>query len=588
MRAVKKIKQVGKKAVSSKSAKKQAKKTPNLRQKEKDWYEKEIEIPVKIVRAANIKRAYFKASKPEFLNLANVAAICYSENFICKERNEWLRESANIFAGRRKKSFIRQFAGWLKAAGSAVLILALLVGQTFAVSGFEAHIINVTAHICGEQSEIRSMGYWKNHSEVYSQLLPQMLGGIGSEDQLIENQTEVDQVFGAADSVMRNKLKKQLLTMKFNIAYFSIGDYLVEAENKTLSQLVVEADNLLAQDPPPLDIILENLKDLLESVNILEKIRFCAVPTPTPSPTPTPTPSPTPTPECPCPPSNDCNNVVVNNAGDAAVSNDIRVAAGTGLNVAAGNSGGNEDIVSTGNATAASVLINVVNTGITDICNCQNSSDNHKDNHSGEKCKENNKSNRNARGGRDSKFELNENAGGGNEASDILGRITDGSGNIAGQNGDIEATASEILPEPPTEENLSETEIVTDAAAVLEGEGEEASLLPPAIDPDDSEFDSENIDITESAGAETEALADESNSLDFENSGEEADSLPLDDFVLAWIFPSLLATKRRRRIITRVFFQTARFQVRLPRAEAGYRNLITLIFYEQKTFYRKR
>jgi hypothetical protein len=63
--------------------------------------------------------------------------------------------------------------------------------------------------------------------------------------------------------------------MKFNIANFGIGDYLVESQGKTLNQIVAEADNLLIQDPVPPDSVLETMKDILDGFNTLEKIKFC-------------------------------------------------------------------------------------------------------------------------------------------------------------------------------------------------------------------------------------------------------------------------------------------------------------------------
>jgi len=275
-----KLKSGEKIATMLKPAKKTARKTPNVRLK--NYYEEEIEIPVKIVRTAAISRAKKTPVRPKLLRSENADLICQAQDFIFIQRDEWLKTCKKTFLGK------------IRTAISTMLIFGLITGQALSVFGYEAKIINVTARICGQQSEVRSMGYWKTHPETYSGILPQTLGGIGSEDQLIENQTEADKVFTDYNLSMRNKLRGQLLAMKFNIAWFSIGAYLVEAENKTLDQLVAEADNLLSQDPPPADSVLENFKNIIESVNILEKIRFCAVPTPTPTSTPTPTP----TPEC--------------------------------------------------------------------------------------------------------------------------------------------------------------------------------------------------------------------------------------------------------------------------------------------------
>lgn len=129
----------------------------------------------------------------------------------------------------------------------------------------------VTA-IC-ENFEIRSMGYWKNHENVYITYLPQYLGGY-PEDEIIDSVEKADEIFNANNSIMRNKLKKQLLAMKFNIAHFGIGGYLVESEGKTLNEIVAEADNLL-RNASSTNEELEAMKDLLDGLNNLETIRYC-------------------------------------------------------------------------------------------------------------------------------------------------------------------------------------------------------------------------------------------------------------------------------------------------------------------------
>jgi len=127
----------------------------------------------------------------------------------------------------------------------------------------------IFSEIC-HYSEIRSKGYWKNHSSVYIPHLPQTLG-----NEMIDTVAKVNQVFDDYESSMRNKLKGQLLAMKFNIAHFGIGDYYVESQGKTLNQLAAEADNLLIQDPVPPDSVLEIMKDILDGLNTLEQIKYC-------------------------------------------------------------------------------------------------------------------------------------------------------------------------------------------------------------------------------------------------------------------------------------------------------------------------
>lgn len=124
-------------------------------------------------------------------------------------------------------------------------------------------------------SETKTIGYWKNHPETYGNHLPQFLGD-HPDDEEIDSLQEVDDIFDASDDSMRNKLKKQLLAMKFNIAHFGIGGYVdLKASGKTLDELTEEADDLLRQSPLPDNSILEDMKDLLDYINNLHQIGFC-------------------------------------------------------------------------------------------------------------------------------------------------------------------------------------------------------------------------------------------------------------------------------------------------------------------------
>ena len=169
---------------------------------------------------------------------------------------------------RRKISFKKIF----KTTFCSILTFGLFLNQASLFTAYEAYIINVTAHIC-RYSETRTMGYWKTHPEVYVYYLPQFLGAPASDD-IIDTQQKVNQVFRDYNLSMRNKLRGQLLAMKFNIAHFAIGDYLVESLGKTLNELVTEADNLL-RDPGASDLAMEIMKNRLDDLNNFHQIRFC-------------------------------------------------------------------------------------------------------------------------------------------------------------------------------------------------------------------------------------------------------------------------------------------------------------------------
>jgi hypothetical protein len=132
---------------------------------------------------------------------------------------------------------------------------------------------NIASKLCLD-SETRSMGYWAHHHSVYLQYLPQFLGATGT-DEIIDTPQKAYQVFLDYNLSMRNKLKGQLLVMKFNVAHFGVGDYFVASVGRTINQIIASADDLLRQDPEPSHSILEAQKDLLESLVDLQ-IHTCS------------------------------------------------------------------------------------------------------------------------------------------------------------------------------------------------------------------------------------------------------------------------------------------------------------------------
>jgi len=100
--------------------------------------------------------------------------------------------------------------------------------------------------------------------------------------------TTFEQAFDILDSNaqdMRDKLKSQLLAMKFNIAYYGVGDYFAESchyqgrdipINQTINELVEDADELLCI-PGATREELELIKNKLDCLNNLsEHVRICA------------------------------------------------------------------------------------------------------------------------------------------------------------------------------------------------------------------------------------------------------------------------------------------------------------------------
>lgn len=135
----------------------------------------------------------------------------------------------------------------------------LIFGQGF--TDTEEIDNKIAAAFC-YNAEMRSKGYWENHPGVYKPYLPQTLG-----DEIVSTVSDVTKILQTDYELsMRNKLKGQLLAMKFNVAHFGVGEYLVESQAKNINQIVAEADDLLKQTPEPPEEILEAMKNLLEGL----------------------------------------------------------------------------------------------------------------------------------------------------------------------------------------------------------------------------------------------------------------------------------------------------------------------------------
>ncbi|MDD5031792.1 MAG: lamin tail domain-containing protein [Patescibacteria group bacterium] len=137
---------------------------------------------------------------------------------------------------------------------------------------FEEADGDVQAPYCKDY-EIKSMGYWKTHPEIYLTHLPQSLGA-SSTDDVIDTKVKVNLIFTADSSIARNNLKKQLLAMKFNIAHFLIGEHFVESEEETLNEIASTTDELLRQDTA--NSVLEERKNLLEGINNSAWVKICS------------------------------------------------------------------------------------------------------------------------------------------------------------------------------------------------------------------------------------------------------------------------------------------------------------------------
>lgn len=169
----------------------------------------------------------------------------------------------------KKMAFLKKLGRKLSYLLFAILII---VGPILMISAYEAHVINITAHICN-YSETRTPGYWKTHEEVTTPLLPQTVGC-----ETVETFEEAFDILDSSANNMREKLASHLLAMKLNIANFGIGGYIADTcggGGKTIDQLVSEADALVC-DPSAKKKDMEDIKNILDCLNNLHVLRYCA------------------------------------------------------------------------------------------------------------------------------------------------------------------------------------------------------------------------------------------------------------------------------------------------------------------------
>lgn len=156
---------------------------------------------------------------------------------------------------------------------SKIGLILVLITLVVPLTAFEAHVVNVTATIERKPclaSEIRSMGYWKNHPD--QRIFSQTVGNT-----TVTNTSEANAVFSLSNNSMANKLKKQLLTLKFDIAYFDSGNAIIGGgDSTTLSELAAQADEALLADPQNPDQI-SHFHNLIEGIVTRETVSTCEV-----------------------------------------------------------------------------------------------------------------------------------------------------------------------------------------------------------------------------------------------------------------------------------------------------------------------
>ena len=98
----------------------------------------------------------------------------------------------------QKQNKLSGFGFFQKKIVKVLLILAFISSQVYLASAFEAHVVNVTARICG-YAETRTMGFWKNHYNAYENCLDVTLGDY-PEDIVLTNKQEVENIFKLANA----------------------------------------------------------------------------------------------------------------------------------------------------------------------------------------------------------------------------------------------------------------------------------------------------------------------------------------------------------------------------------------------------
>lgn len=159
-----------------------------------------------------------------------------------------------------------------KTMAAVCMVSVVAVANLPLLNAYEAHVINVTATVCN-YSEIKSKGFWKVHiaDAHFQPFQSQILG-----DDTVSSAAAAATILQQGDSAAaKNKLKAQLLAMKFNIAYLLVGNFLDDVENKTLGKIANEAD-LILKNPLATEAEIETMKNLLEYWNTKETLNYCS------------------------------------------------------------------------------------------------------------------------------------------------------------------------------------------------------------------------------------------------------------------------------------------------------------------------
>lgn len=146
----------------------------------------------------------------------------------------------------------------------------LVVSNLPLLNAFESHMVEVIAIVCAN-SDTNMISNWTENSDVYAMLLPQEVGS-----EIIDTPEKADGMLLMEDDAnIINQLRSQLLVLKFNIAYFEVGDDLDKYGGKTFNEIAHDADELLLIDPPPLFTDFEDMKKEIVKTNASIRSELC-------------------------------------------------------------------------------------------------------------------------------------------------------------------------------------------------------------------------------------------------------------------------------------------------------------------------
>lgn len=287
-------------------------------------------------------------------------------------------------ASQKVSGFLRVVSVSKKLTFIWALAFITIVGSaSLLISGFEAHVINVTAQIEQNLCDARSKGYWANNegcshgagssiwaaeindlSSRFSGVFSGHTGGTICADLWLPNCPSGHTIEGKLCRAKAHALADELNVVSNHLDLNALIAGAFDG-NKAFNHLHLTALSTVEEALIAIESIIENnfstKKNLRDAAYVAERIyKFYGKQNPF-------------APNCVYDPDDipRClaihGDIFIKNKSNADVTNSVGVVSNTGGNSASGGGGD----VDTGNASSTAETINVVNTDITDICGCE-------------------------------------------------------------------------------------------------------------------------------------------------------------------------------------------------------------------------